>query len=118
MTADEMADSVAKAMGRKLGLRGRDLAGKLARGRRVLPGHVRAEAALLADAARRSRDPRTMAQVDMARASRAYGQCMAWLKEVNPRERRWHRMLDWAAGITFQLLILGGLIAAFLVWRP
>ena len=117
MNLEEMADGVARMMGRKLGLRGRDLTAKLRRSRRVLPGHVRAEAALLADAARRARDPRTMAQVDLGRASHAYAQCMAWLRVVNPRERRWHRLLDWAAGLAFQLLLLASLITALILWR-
>lgn len=117
MTPQQMADSLAQQMGRKLGLRGRDLTAKLRRSRRVLPGHVRAEAAIVADAARRSGDPRVMAQVDLGRASRAYGQCMAWLATVNPRQRRWHGMLDWAAGLAFQLLLLAAALIALLHWR-
>lgn len=116
MTTQEWADQVAREMGRKLGLRGRDLAAKLRRSRGMLPGHVKAEAMILADAARKGRDPRLQAQIDLGRASRAHLQCMAWLRTVNPRERRWNRFLDWAASLALQLLILAGAMVVLIRW--
>ncbi len=117
MDLQEMADGVARQMGRRLGLRGRDLEAKLCRSRRVLPGHVRMEAQLLADAARRARDPRQQMRIDPGRATRAYTQCMGWLRTVDPRQRRRHRMLDWAAGLAFQLLLLAALVIGVILWR-
>lgn len=116
MKAQDMAAQVAGEMGRKLGIRGRDLEAKLRRSRGVLPGHLRAEAMILADAARKGRDPRLQAQIDLGRVSRAHLQCMAWLRSINPRERRWHRVLDWAAGLAFQLLLLAVLLVGLTRW--
>jgi hypothetical protein len=114
---EEMADSIAALMEQRLLIRGATLADKLRRGGRSLPRGIRAEAALLADAARQAGHPRLLHQIDLGRVTRAHETCLRHLQGLNRAARRRAAIMGTVESIAFRLLAVALLLAAVLYWR-
>lgn len=116
-TIQQMADRVAALMEERLRVRGRTLSDKLARGGRLLPRAVRAEARSLATFAEMAQNPKLLLQIDEARVAQAYDVCVRHLGGIDA----WGRGRSMAMGILTSLvgnlMILALLVAAILVWR-
>jgi hypothetical protein len=113
----QMADRVAQLMEDRLGIGGRDLAGRLRKAGRMLPKRVREAAQLLADAAAKAKNPKLLGQIDMGAVSDAYDTCLKHLTAIDPGDRKrsvLSGMVGFVGGGIF-LLAIG--IVALLAWR-
>lgn len=114
---DGMAEDVSGLMARRLGLRGRTLEDKLSHSRRSLPGYVRDEAELIAEAKQMRGHPKLADRVDPRRIDHAFRVCRGHLNAIDRRARRRSAFLDWLTGLTFQFLLLGAAVLGVLSWR-
>ncbi|MEL7116553.1 MAG: hypothetical protein AAGP08_13385 [Pseudomonadota bacterium] len=96
----------------RLRVRGKGLEAKLARAPRAMPKWVRREAMRFVEAERLLGHPKLMMQSDPEALGQAYRKCEAWLKSVDPSERRKSFWLGLLATNAFNLLLVG---AALLV---
>ncbi len=117
VTIQQMADRVAALMQERLGVRGKDLAEKLRRSGRRLPGGVRAEARYLDTAAMQARNPRLLVQIDEARVAEAYDACVKFLNGLDRAERRRAMLMGMLSSAAFSIFAVGVLLAAVLYWR-
>ena len=117
ITVQQMADRVADLMHEKLGLRGKGLGAKLSRSGRLLPGYVRAEASVLAEAADKSRNARLQAQIDHQRVAHAYQVCVTHLRSIDVADRRWGAFLGWLSSMALQFLLIAAAVIGVLIWR-
>jgi hypothetical protein len=114
---EQMAGRVAALMEQRLRIRGDTLSDKLRRGGRALPRKVRAEALLLAEAARNAANPRLLPQIDRERVMQAHDICLRHLQSVDRAARRRAALSGIAGSIAFSLLAVGLLILIVLWWR-
>lgn len=121
MTArDDIAphlQEVSTLLHERLGARGRDLGRQVRRAGRRLPRRLRAEAAVLVQAAEMAAHPRLARRVDGAAVARAARVLSDHLRQVNPAERRRTRIVGMAAVVAFNLMVLGAGVVGVLVWR-
>lgn len=117
VTIQQMADRVAGLMEERLGVRGKGLGEKLRKGGRRLPRKVRADAQALADFATQAQNPKLLTQIDFEKVSAAYDACVRHLGAIAPGGRRAAMIRGIAGSVAFSLLVVGGLVIAFLVWR-
>ncbi len=101
----------------RIGVGGRDLETALRRAGRLLPRHVRREAALVAEAERLAGNPRLARRIDLRRLERAYRESMAFLESQNPATRRIGLALSALGGAALGLIAAAGLVVTVLVWR-
>lgn len=116
-SVQQMADRVSELMAEHLKVRGEGLAGKLRRGGRLLPRKLRAQAQYLAEAAEQARHPHLRIRIDMARVTEAYDGLCRHLTSLNRWERRRVALLNLLGSVAFNLLAVGALLIAVLVWR-
>lgn len=114
---DDRAGDISTLLSRRAGLRGRTLGDKLSHARGVVPGYVRKEAGLLAEAERFRGHPKLAGRIAERDLDHAYRVCRGHLEGRDRRGLRRSRFLDWLAGLAFQFLLLALLIGAVLVWR-
>ena len=108
---------ISRLLEERLRVRGRTLDRQLRKAGRTLPRAVRREAEYIAHAAGLAQNPKLMRMIDGAKADHAHAAVVGWLKTVDPKARARGRWLNLAAVIGFNLLLLGGLLVWFLVWR-
>ncbi|MGA0541802.1 hypothetical protein [Neotabrizicola sp. VNH66] len=116
-TIRQMADRVADLMETRLRVKGRDLPEKLKRGGGRLPRKVRNAASLLAEASEMALNPKLQVRVDEGRVAEAYDICVRHLAPIGRADRRRGALASVGASIAFSLLVVGGGLIAFLVWR-
>ncbi|MEI4485905.1 hypothetical protein V8J36_06850 [Frigidibacter sp. MR17.14] len=116
-SVQQMADRVAQLLEQRLRLRGKDLATKLRRGRRLLPRRIRREGEILVRAALQAQVPRLSMQIDHDRVARAYHQCISYLGPLGQGARVRGYLLDAAAGVGLALVVTTALVLGILVWR-
>ena len=117
VTIRQMAQRIADLMEKRLGVRGADLAAKLRRGARQLPRKLRAEAALLAEAAELSSNPKIALQLDEARLAQAYDALSRHLSPMGRGARRREMLRDMITSAVLSLFLAAGLFLAILIWR-
>lgn len=117
VTVQEMAGQVADLMEARLGLRGKGLADKVRRGRRVLPRRIRREAEYLVQAAEQARVPKLQVQLDQTRISAAYDTCVGYLKPLGAAARRRALFLDMLTGIGMAVFAAIVLVILIIAWR-
>ncbi|MDA5095633.1 hypothetical protein O2N63_16200 [Aliiroseovarius sp. KMU-50] len=108
---------LARLMEHRLDVRGADFSAKVHRAGRVLPRHVRIEAERLVWALSMLDHPRLSQQIDMKEMAQAARIIEAYLLSVDPWDLRLGRVVDWAAGLAFSLLLLLALCLWILFWR-
>lgn len=113
----QMADRVAALMEERLGARGEGLAEKLRRCGGKLPKAVRAEAEYLVRAAAQAENPRLMAQIDQARAARAYDVCVRHLRQARKWDRRGEMLIGALGRAATILLATAALVVGLAWWR-
>ena len=117
MDLQSRADHLARLIEEKLDVRGHGLEAKLRRAGRLLPKHIRAEAAYLVAALKLQDSPKLARQIDEARLRRGLADVERYLRALNPWERRRDIALNWLALVAFSLLVVAGLVLTILVWR-
>ena len=117
ITVQQMADRVAQLMEARLRIRGNGLAEKLRHARGMMPRRVQAEAAILAKYAALAQNPKMLPQVDQHRVAEAYDTCVQHLNGVGQIERVRSMALGIASSILFRMLVVGGLLLWFLIWK-
>lgn len=100
---------LAQLMEDRLDIRGADFTTKVRRAGRLLPRHVRKEAALLASALPMVEHPRLSRQLEGDRLARAAKNLETHLLSVDPWERRMGTFVSWAAGLASGLLLFAGI---------
>ncbi len=108
---------LAQMMEERLDVRGADLAAKVRRAGRLLPRHVRREAAVLLAALPMLEHPHLSRQVEAERLARSVRIIEDYLKGVDPWDRRLGIWVGWGAGLAFSLFLTVGLVVWFLWWR-
>lgn len=117
VTIQQMAGRVADLMTEKMGIKGRDLAEKLNRAGRRLPGNVRVAAQALVVAEAQSHHHKLMLQIDDAAIAENYDICIRHLTGYDRWEKRKSALLGLATSVFFSLLVVVGLFLAVLKWR-
>ncbi|MGH1330985.1 MAG: hypothetical protein ACRBBK_08895 [Paracoccaceae bacterium] len=117
MSIQARAEALALVFEEHLGLTGQGLEAKLRRAGRSLPGWVRAESRRILAAVDFEQAPKLARQIDEARIDRAFASIEKWLVEQDPWEKRRAWMIGFAAANVFNFLVVGGAMAAVLLWR-
>ncbi|MEY8096971.1 hypothetical protein AB9F29_06070 [Falsihalocynthiibacter sp. S25ZX9] len=113
----DCADEVATLLKKQLSVGGTGLDGKLRRGGRLLPRHVRKDAEFLASAAAASQNPKLQRFVDSGRVEKSYENCLKHLKGIDKSKRRTDVFLSVLSGVALGILIPAALFTTVLVWR-
>jgi len=117
VTVAQLAGNIAVLIEERLGVSGAGLPAKLRRAGRLLPRHVRRDAQAVADALPLAENPKLMKQVDLPRLEAAERRVVAYLKTVDPAERRIGMAMGMLGGVAFSLLAVFALFVAVLIWR-
>ncbi len=113
----QMARRVAELIEDRHGIRGAGLAEKLRKGGRVLPRAVRAQAAVLAQAADMAANPKLALQIDQGEVAAAYDVCVRHLGGIDAGARRRGVVVGMLTSVAFSLLGVALILAAVLYWR-
>ncbi|WP_099826845.1 hypothetical protein [Oceaniglobus indicus] len=117
MTPKEQAEDLAALIGSRLGVGGRGLEAKLRRAGRLLPRRIRREAETVAEAARLSDHPKLAKRLAGGDHDRAYRDCKRFLEKIDGSERVVRMALGLLTVNAFNVLVVGALVIAVLVWR-
>ena len=117
LTADEMAASLSLLLHQKLGIKGGGLEAKVARAGRLLPRRIRRHAAVVIEAERVSGSPKLARLVDEAMLHKSYAEVERFLNEIDVGERRKTRAINFLGLLSLNLLVVAGLLLAYLVWQ-
>ncbi|WP_231582099.1 hypothetical protein [Puniceibacterium sp. IMCC21224] len=101
----------------RFGAREGDLSQRLARVGRGLPGSVRRDAGLVAEAARMAGNPKLAHRADPRAVAAAFARAEAQLKRVDVADRRKGRILSVLGTLAFNLLLAAGGLLALLIAR-
>lgn len=113
----QIAGRISAAIAEKLGVKSSGLRGQLRRVGHRMPASVRRDIRAVLDALPLADNPRLMVQIDLPRLEAAEKRVLAWLKTVNPGERRKDLILAIAGGVALSLIVVFGLYVAVLSWR-
>lgn len=113
----EMAMEVADMMKERLGIRGKDLAGKLRHTGRMMPKRIKQEVRILAEATALTENPKLSRMVDHERVEVAYQSCMTFLQAVDVADRRKGVVLGILGSLAMALLVVTVLVLSVLMWR-
>lgn len=114
---NQRATRLAKVLHRELGLGQGDLATRVARSRRRLPGHVKRDVLIVAEAAHLSGHPRIAPQIDRKSVDEAYIRAMTHLRGPQMAEMRKGRLIGAVTALAVNLGLVFVLVIAILVWR-
>ncbi|MFT6911442.1 MAG: hypothetical protein ACJAQW_000036 [Paracoccaceae bacterium] len=113
----EMTRTLAQLMQTRLGVRrGATFRAKIDHAGRLLPPSLRREALFLIETEQRTAHPKLRMQIDPARVMHAYKGLSAYLRGLDPADRRKGIVLGALASLSFNLLLFGGALTAFLMW--
>ncbi len=119
-TQIDIADQIGQVrdlLSDKLGAKGVDLARASVRARPFLPRKVRRAVGQLAAAEPLARHPKLRLTLDPAALAAAAEVARSHLARVDRRDLRKGWWLGLLGGLVFNLLVLAGLVVAWLVWR-
>lgn len=117
MTYQDKANHIAELLETQLGVRGAGLEAKLQKAGRLLPRHVRREAAVLVAALKTQGNPRLARMVDGDRAVKSYKTCEKYLSGIDRTYRRRGQIISFLATNAFNMITVAALLIAVLVWR-
>lgn len=116
-SVQQMAERVAGLLEERLGIKGDGLREKLRRGGGRLPRKLRREMTYLAESAEKAANPEYLLHLDHERVAQAYDDSLRHLSGLGPLKRRGLLAPRTLVRIAVNLLIVGVLLAAFLLWR-
>lgn len=114
---DARTEGLQKALQTKLNLRGKSLRARLRRAGRLLPKRLHKEGQVLLEAQEKLVHPKLAVQIDEAQVNKAFDAFEAHLKIIDPNDRRKAKLVGWAAGLVFNLLVLAVLVIALMKWQ-
>ncbi len=120
MTGDyvnEYADEVRNLIEERLRIKGRTLEKALTRAGRLLPNWAQREGRYLARATQFMDHPKLRLMIDEAKLKKAHGSLVAYLKSIDPVERRKTRILGTLGVISFNLILVATAFVSYLIWR-
>lgn len=117
VSVEHLATSLEALMEKKMGVGGRGLPAKLRRAGRRLPKQVRRDAQMIAEALPLAQSPKLAKQIDLPRLEVAERRVAAFLRAYDRADRRKGAVLGVLGSLSFNLLALGGIVIALLVWR-
>ncbi len=113
----EQIGQVRELLSERLGAKGSDLRRALVHARPDLPRRVRRQAALLAAAEPLTSHPKLRLTLDPVALGSAAEAVKAHLSQVDRRDLRKGWWLGLLGGLVFNLMLLAGLVLAWLIWR-
>lgn len=113
----EVIAEIAALMHTRLGIGGDSLADRLRRAGRRVPQRLRAQARALARAEPLANHPGLCRTLDAPALCAAAAELRAWLRSIDPADRRRGWWLGMLSGLVFNLLVLAALMLAVLRWR-
>lgn len=111
------AEALRALMEERLGVKGRDLASVVRKGRRMLPRWARKQADVLVAAERAARSPKTAKQIDRTKVMHAYELVTNHLRAINVNAQRRDRLIKLLGLIAFQVLLLVAAFIVYMRWR-
>lgn len=120
MTPQDLApqiDDIRSLLETQLRVRGATLDKQIHRAGRMLPRKIRAEAAFLVQANMLVQNPKLARMISADRTQKAHDVVATYLRGIDPKDRRKGRILNIAGLLAFNMLLIGGLVVAYLVWR-
>jgi hypothetical protein len=102
---------------RVFGIKAKPLEKALRKAGRLLPANLHKKAQVIVQAQSYSGNPKLMRFVEGDDLTRAYDDIMAFLKDIDPNERRIGTGLDILTGSAMTLLITATLVVAVLIWQ-
>ena len=114
---DTPAARLSALMEERLGLRGPDLERQLRKAGRRLPRHIRRDGETVVMAERLAAHPKLARQIDRAALARADDRMTRHLEAIDPKEARRTRLINMAALIAAQILVIAVALVAVLAWR-
>lgn len=111
------SESIEAELQRAFGFRSKTLARALRKSGRRFPAHLHMMAGRIVEAQSYGGNPKLMRMVDRTKISTAYDEIMAYLKQVDPKDRRTAMVLDITSSIVLKLLAVGALVLGVLIWR-
>lgn len=115
-SVQQMAGRVAELLESRLKIRGKTLADKVRRGRRMLPRRIREAARHLAEAERMSHSPRLALQIDHQKVAESYDACLRYLGPLGEGRRIAAVLLNLASTLALAILIGGALFIGALAY--
>lgn len=110
--------SLLELMDQQMEIKARSLEKAVRRAGRQFPRNVRAQAALLVEAEKMAQNPKLALRLDGDETlDGAYNCVVEYLDSVDWARQRFTRAINLVAGMAFNILLLIGLIVAFLWWR-
>lgn len=100
-----------------MGIKAPTMAKLARRARRHLSQALRAKVAMLVEAEAMASNPKLARRLDVAALDLACLELASHLETIDLADQRWGRVLNTVAGIVLNLLILGGVLVAFLWWK-
>ena len=101
----------------RLSIKRGSLADRLRRAGRRLPGRIRAQGQIVAEAEALSAHPKLARRIDHAAVSRAHAEVRDHLKAIDAGYLRRGAWLGILGSLAFNMLLFGVLALAFLRWR-
>ena len=118
MTRDDTPAARASALlEERLGLRGPDLERQLRKAGRRLPRRIRRDGETILMAERFAAHPKMARRIDQAALARAEARMTEHLEAIDPKEARKTRLINLAALVAAQVLLIGVAVVAVLAWR-
>ncbi|MEO1138704.1 MAG: hypothetical protein AAFW87_04530 [Pseudomonadota bacterium] len=114
---DAKVEALEQNLQAKLGIRGKSLNARLARAGRLLPKRLHAEGRVLMETQTKVAHPKLATQLDETRITKAFDAFSAYLKPINPSDRRKGKILGWLGGVVFNFIVLTIILVIFLRWQ-
>ncbi|MEP2030777.1 MAG: hypothetical protein ABJI96_18945 [Paracoccaceae bacterium] len=102
---------------RAFGVKAKTLEKALRKAGRLLPTHLHEKAQALVEAQEYGGNPKLLRFVDGEELAKSSDEIIAYLKDVDPRERRVGAMLDYLTGSATIVLLTAALVISVLVWK-
>jgi hypothetical protein len=116
-SAEEMAAALSLLLHQQLGVKGGGLETKISNAGRLLPGRIRRKAAIVVEAERFAASPKLSRLTDERALDKAYREVETYLNRIDPGDRRRGRIINFLGLLSLNLLAVGALLIAVLVWQ-
>jgi len=114
---DQMIAGIVTDLRAKLGVRGKTLAGALAKARHRLPRRIYRQGMILVTAEPLAKHPKLRQTLDRAALSAAAAEVTVYLEAIDLADRRKGWWLGALGGLSFNLILMAVLLVGFLIWR-
>lgn len=113
----ERISAIKAELRRAFGIKANTLEKALRKAGRLLPAHLHERAQALIEAQKFGGNPKLLRFVDGEELTKASDEIIAFLKGVDPKERRVGALLDFLTGSATTVLITAALVLAVLIWK-